>query len=179
MFTHCRGEQRRERTWHDGLVPRSHGARAWFVTGLALGLAACGSDPQPARSATATPVAPEVAAEALVDGTNAARAEADVPLLKRSSCATEAALPRATALVGNPELVHAPLDDVLADCAVSTAAENLSRAPAVTAPQDVVAAWMESPGHRVNILDPTLTEVGVACVEDGTATLCAQIFLGP
>lgn len=102
-----------------------------------------------------------------------------LPALTPSTCATDAALARATDLVGAPDLTHAPLDDVMAECGVSTAAENLSRAPAGTEPQEVVDAWMESPGHRANILDPELTQVGVGCVEDGDAMLCSQIFLGP
>jgi hypothetical protein len=28
--------------------------------------------------------------------------------------------------------------------------------------KDVVRAWMESPGHRANILSPTYTEIGIA-----------------
>jgi uncharacterized protein YkwD len=32
-------------------------------------------------------------------------------------------------------------------------------------PDQVVAAWMNSPGHRANILNPRLEEIGVAYVE--------------
>ena len=84
---------------------------------------------------------------------------------------------RATALIGAAALEHAPLDDVLTGCGVSVAGENLSRA--TVPPEDVVAAWMGSAGHRANILDPAFAQLGVACVADGDAALCAQIFLGP
>jgi len=43
----------------------------------------------------------------------------------------------------------------------------------------VIDAWMHSPGHRSNLLDPTLTEIGVGCVRDGRSMLCSQVFLGP
>ncbi|MCU1431275.1 MAG: SCP-like extracellular [Actinotalea sp.] len=142
-----------------------------------LSLAGCTTAP----SDETAPISADPGATALglVDGTNTARADEDLPALTTSACATEAALTRATALSGTADLTHAPLDDVLSACDVSTAAENLSRAPAGTSPQDVVTAWMESPGHRSNILDPGLTRVGVACIEDGGSLLCAQIFLGP
>ena len=67
---------------------------------------------------------------------------------------------------------------MIAACAPSTtAAENLSQAAA--SPAAVINAWMHSPGHRSNLLDPTLTQIGVACVLDGTLMLCSQVFLGP
>jgi uncharacterized protein YkwD len=59
-------------------------------------------------------------------------------------------------------------------------AENLSRA--AVPPADVVQAWLESPGHRNNLLSPELTRVGVACVTDvddeQQLVLCSQVFLG-
>jgi len=89
-----------------------------------------------------------------------------------------AALQRASDLVGVAELTHTPLAGVIADCApATTAAENLSRAAA--SPPAVVDAWMDSPGHRSNLLDPALTEIGVGCVLDADAMLCSQVFLGP
>jgi uncharacterized protein YkwD len=42
-------------------------------------------------------------------------------------------------------------------------AENVAAGqPTVAA---VMRAWMESPGHRRNILDPRLTHLGVGCVD--------------
>jgi len=69
------------------------------------------------------------------------------------------------------------LGGVIADCAAGTmAAENLSRAAA--SPTAVIDAWMP-PGHRSHLLDPSLTEIGVGCVLDGTSMLYSQVFLGP
>lgn len=148
-------------------------------------LAACSTEPGPRTSppvvsGAATPVAldPVAYAAALVTSTNAARDAEGLPALAGSACAERAAATRAQALVGRAELEHAPLDGVVRDCAPSAkAAENLSRASAPAA--DVVDAWLGSPGHRDNLLDPDLTEVGVACVEDTGRLLCAQVFLGP
>jgi uncharacterized protein YkwD len=63
---------------------------------------------------------------------NDARVDEGLPALARSDCATHAAAERAQALVGDPNPSHAPMDDVLAGCAVATAGENLR--PARTPP---------------------------------------------
>lgn len=125
---------------------------------------------------------PEVYAAELVAQTNRARTEEGQEALVESSCAQEQALLRAEALAATDgELVHAPLAPVTAACApAATSGENLSRA--AVAPGDVVDAWMDSPGHRSNILDPAFAEVGVACtrmtVDAQVQMLCSQVFLG-
>jgi uncharacterized protein YkwD len=106
------------------------------------------------------------------------RAAKHLPKLGSSKCAQDAALKRASALIGKPELTHAPLNGVIADCKPATiAAENLSKAAA--SPAAVIDAWMHSPGHKSNLLDPTLTQIGVGCVLAGASMLCSQVFLGP
>jgi uncharacterized protein YkwD len=117
-------------------------------------------------------------AAGLVDATNAARRTEGIDPLAASDCARAGALTRAADLVGQEELEHAPLNPVLDACAGPTvAAENLSRAAAE--PPAVVDAWLGSPGHRANVLDPTLDGLGVACVVDGDQVLCSAVFLGP
>ncbi len=117
-------------------------------------------------------------AQALVADTNTARATAGFPPLGVSECARAAAAVRAQALTGDRELTHASLVPVMETCEPSgSAAENLSRA--AVGPDAVVDAWLASPGHRANLLDPTLTEVGVACLLDADRMLCSQVFLGP
>ena len=117
-------------------------------------------------------------AQALVADTNTARATAGIPPLGVSECARAAAAGRAQVLTGDHELAHASLVPVMTACKPSgSAAENLSRAAAE--PQAVVDAWLASPGHRANLLDPTLTELGVACLLDTDRMLCSQVFLGP
>ena len=39
-----------------------------------------------------------------------------------------------------------------------------------------VQGWMESPGHRKNILDPAVTHTGVGIAEDGGAYTFTQVF---
>jgi uncharacterized protein YkwD len=144
-----------------------------------LGLAGCGSGPdrasQPSSAAPSDPVA--YAAQILRD-TNDVRQARGLTPLGGSLCAQRAALQRAGDLVGVATLAHASLTGVIARCApATTAAENLSRAAA--SPAAVIDAWMDSPGHRSNILDPGLTELGVGCVPEHGAMLCSQVYLGP
>ena len=51
---------------------------------------------------------------------------------------------------------------LLGGCHATRAAENMARG-AVTA-DAVVAMWMASSGHRANILDSRLTQIGVGAV---------------
>ncbi|WP_298461455.1 CAP domain-containing protein [uncultured Cellulomonas sp.] len=139
---------------------------------------ATGGAPDPASPGDVGTDDPQAYADALFAGTNRVRADEGLPALTSSACALEAATGRAQALVGDPGLEHAPMDPVLAACAPATrAAENLSRASASAGA--VVDAWMDSPGHRANLLSAEVTELGVACVPDGGPLVCSQIFLGP
>lgn len=120
---------------------------------------------------------PQEYASQLVAETNEARADEGLPALTVSECAVGEADLRAEALVGE-ELEHAPMTAVLEACPPSTvAAENLSRAAAT--PHDVADAWLASAGHRANLLDPSLEQVGIGCLLDDGEMLCSQVFLGP
>ena len=46
---------------------------------------------------------------------------------------------------------------------MSALGENLGRFQ--RSPQIVVAAWMNSPGHRSNIMNPIFTEIGVGAID--------------
>lgn len=171
-----------------GLLLAALTVAAWFATrtdGMTPGSQETSSAATPSPpAASVDPRAPWSADEApgayaqrLVTATNVARADEGLPTLAWSECAAEQAGLRADALVGAPDLTHAPMDDVMAACAVSVAAENLSRGAAPA--QEVVDAWLGSPGHRANLLDPGLTAVGIACAREADDTLtCSQVFLG-
>ncbi len=56
------------------------------------------------------------------------------------------------------------------------AGENIAKGQ--KSPSDVVKAWMNSPGHRANILNPKFTEIGIGyLVKDGTS-YWTQMFIG-
>ena len=165
-----------------GTLDFSRRVTALTLAGGLVVLAGCGTQPTttgpPSSTLSASPSDPEEYAARIVRGTNNVRAASHLPRLRSSKCAQTAALKRALALIGKPDLTHAPLNGVIADCKPATiAAENLSRASA--RPAAVINTWMHSPGHRSNLLDPSLTQIGVGCVLDGTLMLCSQVFLGP
>ncbi|WP_206074518.1 CAP domain-containing protein [Antribacter gilvus] len=112
---------------------------------------------------------------------NDQREAAGLPALAHDGCAAEQAQSRADALVGAPELEHAPLGGVLGSCGVGLAGENLSRGE--SPPEDVVEAWMASPGHHANIVKPEFASGAIACTRDGGADpaprfVCSHVFLG-
>jgi uncharacterized protein YkwD len=153
-------------------------------------LAACGGSAcvvTPTRSPTTLPDAASFA-QALFDGTNAERSDAGLPPLVWSACATDLALPRALHTLPEGTLSHEPL---LPSCEDFTyLGENLSRANYT--PAQVMAAWLDSPGHRQNLLDPDFAEVGIGCVpyeasnpsipvpgSSGVGGMaCSEVFLG-
>lgn len=60
----------------------------------------------------------------------------------------------------------------------SAAAENIAKGQ--TTAQQVMTAWMNSPGHRANILGKSFTEIGVGAAKDANGTLhWTQLFFKP
>ncbi len=55
-----------------------------------------------------------------------------------------------------------------------TAGENIAKG--YTSPSAVVKGWMNSPGHRANILNSSFTEIGVGYVANGN--YWTQMFIG-
>jgi len=55
-----------------------------------------------------------------------------------------------------------------------TAGENIAKGQQT--PEAVVKAWMNSSGHRKNILNPSFTEIGVGYARDGS--YWTQMFIG-
>jgi uncharacterized protein YkwD len=116
-------------------------------------------------------------ADQLTVATNHARSDLDLPSLDASDCLERAARERAAELVGE-QLEHRPLVAVTERCAAGgRVAENLvetSRDPAA-----VVDAWLGSSGHRNNLVDPALREIGTACVATQQGVLCSQLSAAP
>lgn len=102
--------------------------------------------------------------------TNRRRAARDLPLLAESPCAAGFAVRHTTRMAEEGELVHADLDRLRDRCAVPGAAENIAafRTTALDA-KTVLKAWMDSPTHRANILDPDLDHLGVGVAFDASS----------
>ncbi|MDT3765603.1 CAP domain-containing protein [Priestia filamentosa] len=57
-----------------------------------------------------------------------------------------------------------------------SAGENIAKGQQT--PEEVMNSWMNSDGHRKNILNPSFTHIGVGYVEDGNSTYWTQMFIG-
>ncbi|MFI9487032.1 CAP domain-containing protein [Promicromonospora sp. NPDC052451] len=118
-------------------------------------------------------------AAALEEAVNGHRTANALPALTHDTCAYDVALERAQALVGQ-ELAHAPLDPIFERCPTTAVAENLAKGG--WTPAEAAQGWMDSDGHRANILNGDLTRGAVACVPDGgdpaaPTMICAHVFL--
>lgn len=119
-------------------------------------------------------------AAALEDAVNGHRTANGLPALTHDACAYDEALERAQALIGQ-ELAHAPLEPIFETCPTMAVAENLAKGG--WSPAEAAQGWMDSEGHRANILNGDLTRGAVACVPDGgdpaaPVMICAHVFLG-
>jgi len=144
----------------------------------ATALVACGAA---GASETGTPDTvdigdPAAYAADLVAATNEAREAEGLAALIPSECAADAAAVRAADLVGSDHLTHAPLEGVIQTCAPAKgAAENLVRSAAD--PLAVTEAWLGSPGHRENLLNPDYVTGAIVCEPDGDVLVCSHVFL--
>lgn len=58
----------------------------------------------------------------------------------------------------------------------NAAGENIAMGQ--SSPQEVMNSWMNSPGHRKNILNPNFTELGVGVAKKGSTLYWTQMFIG-
>jgi len=127
-------------------------------------------------------------AQQVFDDTNAARTGQGLPELAWDACAQGVAAERIAMILPTGRIEHPPL---VAGCGdANTAGENLGHS--IYTPSELVDAWMNSAGHRANIVDPNFSVLGVACVASalddssraalrGEAVggmLCSEIFEG-
>jgi uncharacterized protein YkwD len=93
--------------------------------------------------------------------------------LSMTSCPTRYAAGWAAYLGSTGYFYHRSMMSFLYGCGAHRVAENIARGN-VSADR-IVAAWMASPGHRANILDGRLTQIGVgASYAHGTWTVDAD-----
>jgi uncharacterized protein YkwD len=154
-----------------------------YVVGVLVGLAAGLS----LVLSTAGPVLAEAAAseylERVVELTNAERVQAGLAPLRLSPELSEAAQAYAEVLATSGCFAHTcgPVAQVEARSELAgyrgwrSLGENI--AGGQLSPERVLQMWMESPGHRSNILNPGFTEFGVGLAAGGEFGLYwAQMF---
>ena len=155
----------------------THSARRLLATSIVAGAVWCAAPAAPDSVAAASPAIPSAAAETVstvLDLTNAERARAGLQPLRENGRLTHAAQLQCEQMGSASRLDHVlpdaryprPSDRLVAsNYAWEAYAENVAVGQRSGA--DVVSAWMSSPGHRANILNPRYTELGVGYALDG------------
>ena len=123
-----------------------------------------------------------VAEQYLLQATNQHRAEHHLPALAWDSALARAARAHALVIAAHPgpaEHQYSGESDVKtrtydAGAHFSTVSENV--AGHATAPAQFDQAWMNSPVHRANILDPNLTAIGIAVVQHNGFLFAVEDF---
>lgn len=143
--------------------------------------------PEPAPAPAPAPAALSAIALQVVDLTNAERTRAGLSVFRTNARLGEAARIQAEQVVAAGRLEHVlpdarypRLDDRLdaAGYRWQAAGENLAFGQQNAAA--VVDAWMQSPGHRANILHAAFTEIGVAHLVDASGRpYYVQVFGRP
>ncbi|MGM0903010.1 MAG: CAP domain-containing protein [Bacillota bacterium] len=121
------------------------------------------------------------AAQQVIDLTNEQRKQNGLPALQADTQLSGVAQMKSEDMRQNGYFSHtspthgSPFD-MMRDQGVSykTAGENIAQGQPT--PQEVVKAWMDSPGHRKNILSPDFTHIGVGY--DSSGHHWTQMFIG-
>ena len=141
-----------------------------------------------AFSPATTAVAAPITTETIVSLANQARVQNGVGELKTSSLLAKAAQNKADDMLARQYFAHntpdgeTPWSFIKAvGYSYTTAGENL--AIDFTQAENMQAAWMNSPGHRANILNNNFTEIGIG-IAKGTydnhqTTIVVQMFGNP
>ncbi len=145
--------------------------------------------PAPATPATpATPTAPATIGayeQQVVDLVNKERAAAGLPALKVNTKLSGVAEKKAEDMRDGNYFSHtsptygSPFDMMKQfGISYSSAGENIAKGQRT--PTDVMNGWMNSPGHKANILNSSYTEIGVGYVTDSNGTTYwVQHFIRP
>lgn len=139
--------------------------------GLALALGSTGIagaaphlDP---RQGAASGLATDASEDALLARINAARAgEGLTPIRSLDVCTDALAEKWGEHIARTGRLEHRDQRQVIRRCDGSWAGETLVRGTDLT-PDDMLALWMDSPGHREILMSPRARRAGIAITTDG------------
>jgi uncharacterized protein YkwD len=111
----------------------------------------------------------------ILRATNAARTKAGLRALSANACLTRLAQQHAEQLAAADTLYHQDLGTVIDACGTSTAGENVAMNP--SGPAAMVGQWLDSPGHRANLLNSGFTLIGIGTAQAGNgAWYGVQVF---
>jgi uncharacterized protein YkwD len=138
------------------------------VTALALTVA-----PAPAATAAPTPAETKYGTK-IFTIVNNIRDNRDRVELKRNRCLQRFANRQAERMANQRRLFHQNLGRIQKACGVGYVGENVAYGPFTA--RRMVNAWMNSPGHRSNILFRKYRITGVAARRGGGYWWAAQVF---
>jgi len=155
---------------------RIHRFAARVLLVAALAAASLVSIGAPASAVTTSPDAMTTYSARVVVLVNRQRAAVRLPALRGSACATSFAKSWSTRMAATRVFKHQLLTPLLTTCRARQAGENIAYGGRT--PEQVIAMWMASPGHRANILRPSFTHIGVgAAVGRDGVIYATQDFL--
>jgi len=152
-----------------------HGRRAIALAALAV----CATAGTAAQDAHAAPPGRSAAEVAVFKQMNAARAGHGLPRLRHNAILARPARAHSSALVAKGQLDHdGPNGEPFWKRLVAAGfprnrwmGENLALMPSCDyEPADIVQMWLESPGHRANLLSRRFKLVGVGVATDAGCT---------
>lgn len=107
--------------------------------------------------------------------TNNARDNHDLTRLKQGECVQKFARRQARRMANQDRMFHQDLSVVLRTCGLTRVGENV--AAGYQTGRAAVKAWMNSPLHRANILEPGFRKLGMAMRRSAEGTpYAAQVF---
>ncbi len=107
--------------------------------------------------------------------TNAKRADHGLAELKKGDCVQKYARRQARKMANQDRMFHQDLGVVLNQCGLTGVAENV--AAGYSTGRTAVKAWMNSAGHRANLLGSTYRVLGMAVRRSADGTpYAAQVF---
>jgi uncharacterized protein YkwD len=117
------------------------------------------------------PTSPAVSAQAAYEGrvlvlVNVERAKRGLRPLAMNTCADGYANRWASTMASTQSFAHQSITGMLSACGARRVGENIAYGN-VSADQMMVM-WMNSPGHRANILDPAFTHIGIGAVKSSS-----------
>ena len=144
----------------------SHHATVAGSAGAASGATAVGpvAPAAPAAAPAVTVVDPAVAmADRIATLVNSERAAVGLAPLKVSTCAQRFAVTWSAHMAATGDFSHQSLTPIMTGCSAWGAGENI--AYGATSADQFMTLWMNSAGHKANILRATFTHIGVGVAQ--------------
>jgi uncharacterized protein YkwD len=111
----------------------------------------------------------------VIAATNPERTSRGLGALTPQSCVDSYAETQARRMAAEQRMFHQDLQPVLAGCGLRTVGENVGYGYPTGAA--VTRAWMDSPGHRANLLNPKFKLIGVGAAQGSDGRwYAAQVF---